>query len=299
MIPDDPIIGFVGLGTMGSAIATRLLEKGYRVVGYNRTRAKAEALEPAGLDVVDLPRETAARSHVCFSMVTDDASLAAVARGTDGIIAGLQRDSIYIELSTVGPQIARELSKEATAVRSTLLDAPVSGSVGHARSGKLSFMVGGPARALEQVRTILQAIGEKITWVGEAGDGKLMKLATNLQVYVQTLAFAESMRLAERGGIDPKIAMEVLLNSVICSPMLQYRAPFMLTRPEKAWFTIDLSVKDLGLVLDAARQLGVSLPATGAAATAFKRAAETGHGSEEAAAIYDAIEELPATASTN
>jgi len=292
MIGDDPTIGFVGLGTMGGSIATRLLEKGYRLVGYNRTRSKAEALVPAGLEVVETPNQAAARSDICFSMVTDDASLSLVARGENGIIAGLRRASVYVELSTVGPQLARELANEVSAVGAAMLDAPVSGSVGHARSGRLSFMVGGPATTLDQVRPVLLAIGEKITRVGQAGDGKLMKLATNLQVYVQTLAFAESIRLAERGGIDPRTAMEVLLNSVICSPMLQYRAPFMLDRPENAWFTVDLSVKDLRLALDAADQLGVALPTASAAADVYLHAAQTGRGAQEVAAIYDAVSEL-------
>lgn len=297
MIPDRPVIGFVGLGTMGGSIAARLLEKGHRVLGYNRTRSRAEALAPAGLQVVNSPKEAAASSDVCFSMVTDDASLQAVARGPDGIIAGLRPGAIYVELSTVSPQVARDLAGETSRAGASLLDAPVSGSVAHARSGRLSFMVGGDPGVLESARPILLAIGEKITRVGNPGDGKLMKLATNLQVYVQTLAFAESLRLAERGGIDPRIAMEVLLNSVVASPMLQYRAPFMLERPEQAWFTIDLSVKDLLLALEAADQLGAALPATRAAADAFLRAAQSGRGPDEVAAIYDVVGELPAGSS--
>ena len=295
MTSTSQTIGFVGLGTMGNAIASRLLEKGYRVLGYNRTRAKAEALRGAGLEVVDSPRAAAVGSDICFSMVTDDQSLDAVARGDGGILAGLRRGAVYIELSTVSPQIARDLAREASAVGATLLDAPVSGSVAHAQSGRLSFMVGGPAATLERVEPILLAIGEKITRVGDAGDGKLMKLATNLQVYIQTLGFAESMRLAERGGIDPRVAMEVLLKSVVASPMLQYRAPFMLERPEKAWFTIDLSVKDLRLALKAADELGVALPATQAAAETFERAVKMDHGAEEVAAIYDVVDELRPT----
>lgn len=294
MTPQGPTIGFVGLGTMGAAIAGRLLEKGYRVIGYNRSRRKAEALEANGLEVVDSPREAAARSDVCFSMVTDDAALSAVARGDRGVLAGLRPHAVYIELSTVSPQLGRDLATETEARDASLLDAPVSGSVGHARSGRLSFMVGGSRKVLDNVNPILLAIGEKITWVGRPGDGKLMKLATNLQVYVQTLAFAESMRLAERGGIDSRTAIEVLLNSVIASPMLQYRAPFMLDRPEQTWFTIDLSVKDLRLVLDAAHQLGVTLPTTSAAADAYLQAAQTGRGSEEVAAVYDVVPELRA-----
>ena len=289
-----PTIGFVGLGMMGGTIAARLLERHYRVFGYNRTRSKAEALQQNGMEITDSPRETAARADVCFSMVTDTAALAAVARGENGIIAGLKPGSVYVDMSTVSPSLTEALASEAAQVGAGMLDAPVSGSVAHARSGQLSFMVGGDPGVLESVRPVLLSFGEKLTWVGGSGLGTLMKLATNLQVYVQTLAFAESLRLAERGGIDSSLAMEVLLNSVVASPMLSYRARFMLDRPPHAWFTVDLSVKDLALTLEAGGRLGAALPATKAAAAAYAVAAQLGLGAQEAAAIYDVIDRLQA-----
>ncbi len=289
-----PTIGFVGLGTMGGTIAARLLERGYQVVGYNRTRSKAETLQQNGLELADSPREAAVRADVSFSMVTDTDALAAVARGGNGIIAGLKPGSVYVDMSTVSPSLTEALASEAAQVGAAMLDAPVSGSVAHARSGRLSFMVGGQPKVLDSVRPVLLSFGEKLTWVGRNGLGTLMKLATNLQVYVQTLAFAESLRLAERGGIDRRKAMEVLLNSVVASPMLSYRAPFMLERPPQAWFTIDLSVKDLGLVLEAADRLGLALAATRAAADAYAVAGQLGLGAQEAAAIYDVIDHLHA-----
>ncbi len=287
-----PTIGFVGLGTMGGTIVARLLEHGYRVVGYNRTRAKAEALRELGLELVDSPAEAAARGDVCFTMVTDTDALSDLARGEKGLIANLKPGAVYVDMSTVSPSLTEALAAEAAGVGAAMLDAPVSGSVAHARSGKLSFMVGGDPKVLEFVRPVLLSFGEKITWVGRNGLGTLMKLATNLQVYVQTLAFAESLRLAERGGIDPRIAMEVLLHSVVASPMLSYRAPFMLDRPRQAWFTVDLSVKDLALTLEAGGRLGTALPATKAAADAYAVATQLGLGAQEAAAIYDVIDHL-------
>lgn len=289
-----PTIGFVGLGTMGGTIAARLLERGYRVVGYNRTRAKAEALQQNGLELTDSPREAAAHAEVCFSMVTDTSALAAVARGENGVIAGLKPGAVYVDMSTVSPSLTEALAAEAAQVGVAMLDAPVSGSVAHARSGRLSFMVGGDPKVLESVRPVLLSFGEKLTWVGTNGRGTLMKLATNLQVYVQTLAFAESLRLAERGGIERRLAMEVLLNSVVASPMLSYRAPFMLDRPQEAWFTVDLSVKDLALTLEAGSRLDATLPTTKAAADAFAVASQLGLGAQEAAAIYDVMDRLQA-----
>jgi 3-hydroxyisobutyrate dehydrogenase-like beta-hydroxyacid dehydrogenase len=285
-------IGFVGLGTMGGAIVQRLLETGHRVVGYNRTPEKAAALNLLGMELAGTPREAAERSDVCFSMVTNSEALAAIARGENGVIAGLKPASVFVEMSTVSPSLTEELAGEVTRAGSSMLDSPVSGSVAHARSGRLSFMVGGDPEVLDRVKPVLLAFGEKATWVGPNGRGTLMKLATNLQVYVQTLAFAESMRLAERGGIDPKVAMEVLLNSVIASPMLGYRAPFMLERPPHAWFNIDLTVKDLTYALEAGRRLGAVLPTTEVTVQAFKQASEMGLGTEEAAAIYDAVDRL-------
>ncbi len=290
-----PTIGFVGLGAMGGAITARLLETGHRVVGYNRTRAKAEALRQAGMEWADCPRAAAARADICFSMVTDTNGLAAVARGENGIIAGLRPAAVYVDMSTVSPLLTEALAAETAQAGAAMLDAPVSGSVAHARSGRLSLMVGGDPKTLGAVKPILLSFGEKITWVGRNGLGSLMKLATNLQVYVQTLAFAESLRLAERGGIDRRLAMEVLLNSVVASPMLNYRAPFMLARPPQAWFTVDLSVKDLTLALEAGDRLAAALPATRAAAEAYAVASQLGLGAQEAAAIYDVIDRLRAS----
>ena len=188
-----PTIGFVGLGTMGAALARRLLEQEYQVIGYNRTRAKAEALEPAGLHLVDSPREAAARSDVCFSMVTDDPSLNAVARGDSGIIAGLRPRAIYVELSTVSPQLARRLANETSAVGATMLDAHVRQR--RARPQRPARLDGWrPTEDARRGPAGPSGHRRKITWVGGPGDGKLMKLATNLQVSVQTLAFAESLR---------------------------------------------------------------------------------------------------------
>lgn len=278
---------------MGATIASRLLEHGYRVVGYNRTRSKAEALRDHGLEPVDSPRQTAAGSDICFSMVTDSDALAAVARGENGIIAGLKPGSVYIDMSTVSPSLTETLAGEVNQAGAAMLDAPVSGSVPHARAGRLSFMVGGDPKSLESVRPVLLSFGEKITLVGTNGRGSLMKLATNLQVCVQTLAFAESIRLAERGGIERGAAMEVLLSSVVASPMLTYRAPLMVDRPEQAWFTVDLAIKDLRLIDEAAERLGLAMPSARAAADAYALAARLGLGDQEMASIYEVIDRVP------
>jgi len=253
-------LGFVGLGVMGGRMAKRLLDAGHPVIGYNRTRGKARWLADAGLRLVDSPREVAAQAEIVFTMVTDTPALDAVCRGSDGILAGLRRDAVHVEMSTVSPDAVRALAAEIETRGAHLLDAPVSGSPATLEAGQLSFMVGGDPAALEKVRTHLQAIGPTITHVGELGLAVTMKIATNLGLAVQMLAFSEAVALAEKAGIERERAVEVLLKSVIASPMLKYRGPFVLGMPAEALFDVDMIQKDLGLALQTGRALGVPLP---------------------------------------
>lgn len=282
-------VGFVGLGTMGGAIVRRLLARGETVIGYNRSPARATALAEAGMLVAGTPREAASRSEVCFTMVSDSAALDAVVHGRQGLLQGLAPGGTFIDMSTVDPTLVKRISEEVRARGARMLDAPVSGSVGLAESGQLTLMVGGERSVLEEWTPLLLGFAKRATWVGGPGQGTLMKIAMNLQVYVQTVAFAESMRLAHSGGVDPRIALEVLLNSAIASPMLQYRAPFMLERPATPWFTVALSLKDLRLAVEQATDRGVPLPTARAAAAVFARAVAKGMSQEEAAAVYDIV----------
>ena len=253
-------LGFIGLGTMGGRMAKRLLDAGRRVVGYNRTAAKAQALVAAGLTLEKSPRPVAEASDAVFSMVTDSAALRAIALGPEGVIAGLRDGAVWAEMSTVGPEVTRELGEAVAARGAALIDAPVSGSPVTLDAGQLSFMVGGDPAALEKVREHLLAIGPTITHVGELGLAVTMKIATNLNLAVQMLAFSEAVVLAEKAGIDRERAVEVLLKSVIASPMIKYRGPFVLGMPAEALFDVDMSQKDLGLALETGRRLGVPLP---------------------------------------
>jgi 3-hydroxyisobutyrate dehydrogenase len=253
-------LGFVGLGTMGGRMAKRLLDAGRRVVGYNRTAAKAQALVAAGLTLEKSPRAVAEASDAVFSMVTDSAALRAIALGPEGVIVGPRPGAVWAEMSTVGPEVTRELGEAVAARGAALIDAPVSGSPVTLDAGQLSFMVGGDPDALEKVREHLLAIGPTITHVGELGLAVTMKIATNLNLAVQMLAFSEAVVLAEKAGIERERAVEVLLKSVIASPMIKYRGPFVLGMPAEALFDVDMSQKDLGLALETGRRLGVPLP---------------------------------------
>ncbi len=255
-------LGFVGLGVMGSRMVKRLLDAGHVVTGYNRTQSKAQWLLAAGMQWGESPRAVAEASDVIFSMVTDTRALQAITRGADGLLAGLDAGKIYVDMSTVSPAASREVAEQVAVRGAQMLDAPVSGSVITLEQGNLSIMVGGDQAAFETVKPILQAIGPKITYVGGNGLAVAMKIATNLSLAVQMLAFSEGVLLAERSGIKRETAVEVLLNSVIASPMVKYRGPFVLQMPDEAWFDVNMMQKDMTLALEMGRQLDVPLPTT-------------------------------------
>lgn len=288
-------IGFVGLGSMGAPLAGRLLP-GNQVYGTNRTKAKAEALIKQGLTWRDTPRETAAGAHVVFSMVTDDDALAAITSGPDGILAGLWPGTIYVDMSTVSPQASRELARRVHWAGATMIDAPVSGSVPAAENGTLAIMAGGPEPAFQAVLPLLRRMGSSIIHVGGNGQGLLLKLAINISLASQMLAFSEGLLLAERGGIDPEVAARTMTGSAIGSPMLQARAPLVLDLPEHAWFDMQLMHKDIRLALDAARQSGVPLPAATAADGALRQAEEMGYGHRDIAGLFQALAQTASAA---
>lgn len=281
-------IGFVGLGSMGAPIAGRLLD-GNDVYGTNRTRAKAAGLIERGMIWRDTPREVAEAAQVVFSMVTDDAALAAITDGPDGILAGLRPGTVYVEMSTVSPRASRELAAKVAALDAEMVDAPVSGSVPAAESGTLTIMVGGAPSAFETVAPLLDRLGSNVTRVGENGQGLLLKLAVNISLAAQMLAFSEGLLLAQRGGIDPELALRVMTGSAIGSPMLQARAALTLDLPEHAWFDVQLMHKDIRLALDAADESQVPLPAALAADRALSLAEELGYGHRDIASLFQVL----------
>ncbi len=265
-------VGYIGLGAMGSRVAKRLLDAGHTVTGYNRTRDKAQPLIEAGMRWANSPREVTEQVDVVFTMVTNTAALDAVTGGPDGILAGLGPNKIYCDMSTVSPAKSRALAQQVAMLGARMLDTPVSGSVITLEQGKLSLMVGGDRATYERALPLLQAIGPKVTYVGENGLAVLMKIGVNLNLQVQFMGFLEGLFLAEKGGIPRAVAMEVLLNSVIASPSLIYRAPFITEMPEEAWFNVNMMQKDMLLALEMGRELDVPLP-TVAATNEFLTAA--------------------------
>ena len=288
----EMVVGFVGLGAMGGEMVRRLLAAGRKIVGYNRTRSKAQPLLDAGMGWRDSPRAVAEAATVIFTMVADTAALHAVTEGPGGILAGLGPVKIYVDTSTVSPAASRALAARVAERGARMLDAPVSGSTVTVREGRLSFMVGGEKAACDAVTPILLDIGARVTYVGGHGQGALMKIATNLNLGAQMLAFSEGVLLAEKGGIPRELAAEVLLNSAIASPMLRYRGPFVLRDPEEVLFTVNMMQKDMLLALEMGRQLDVPLPTTAVANEFLTAARAMGLEDKDFAAMYEALARL-------
>lgn len=255
-------LGYIGLGVMGSQMVDRLLAKGHTVTGYNRTRSKAQWLIDKGMKWADSPRELCNSADIIISMITNSSAVEEVANGPNGMLGGLFSGKVWIEMSTISPATHRRLAGRVREKGADMVDAPVSGSVITLQQGKLSVMVGGRRETFERVKPVLLDIGPKVTYVGESGLALVMKIATNLSVAVQMLAFSEGVLLAEKSGIPRDIAVDVMTHSVIGSPMVQYRGPFVLKMPDKAWFNVNMMQKDMMLALELGRQVDVPLPTT-------------------------------------
>jgi len=285
-------LGFVGLGVMGGGVAKRLLDAGHSVTVWNRTREKAQSLLDAGAEWGESPREVAERSEIIFTMVTNTAAVQAVTEGPDGILAGLAPGKVYVDMSTASPANTRALAARVAEMGAHMLDAPVSGSVITLEQGKLSVMIGGDEEVFARVKPVLEAIGPKVFHIGPSGSAVTMKIAINLQLQVQMVAFSEGVLLAERSGIPRETAVEVMLASVIASPMVAYRGPFVLEQPEEAWFDCNMMQKDMNLALELGREVDVPLPTTAITNELLTAARGMGLDHKDFAVVFDVLASL-------
>ncbi len=282
-------LGFVGLGVMGSEMVLRLLEKGHTVTGYNRTKAKAERLLKAGMKWANTPREVAAAADMTLSMVTNSAALSAIVDGPDGILSGLTSGKVLIDMSTVSPAYSREVAAKVRGKGADMVDSPVSGSVITLQEGKLSVMIGGRAETFDRIKPVLLDVGPKVTHVGDNGLALVVKIASNLSLAVQMLAFSEGVLLAEKSGIRREVAVDVLTNSAIASPMIKYRGPFVLKLPAEAWFNVNMMQKDMLLALDLGRSLDVPMPTTAVTNEFLTAARGMGLVEQDFAVVFDVL----------
>jgi 3-hydroxyisobutyrate dehydrogenase-like beta-hydroxyacid dehydrogenase len=289
-------LGFVGLGVMGSEMVSRLLSKGHSITGYNRTHAKAQRLIDRGMKWADSPRAVCAAADVTFSMVTNEKALAAVMEGPDGILSAVAPGKFLIDMSTVSPHYSRSLAAKVREKGADMIDAPVSGSVITLQEGKLSVMVGGRRQTFDGLKPILDDIGPKVTYVGHNGLALSMKIATNLSLAVQMMAFCEGVLLAEKSGIAREVAVDVLTNSAIASPMIKYRGPFVLHMPAEAWFDVNMMQKDMMLALDMGRALDIPLPTTAVCNEFLTAARGMGFAKQDFAVVFEVLARMSGVA---
>jgi 3-hydroxyisobutyrate dehydrogenase-like beta-hydroxyacid dehydrogenase len=285
-------VGFVGLGSMGGNMVNRLLSKGHTVTGNNRTRSNAEWLIERGMKWADSPRAVCAAADVVITMVTDSAALGDIADGPNGMLAGFGPGKYLVEMSTISPETSRALAERVRETGADMVDAPVSGSVITLQQSELLIMVGGRPETFERLRQLLLEIGPKVIYVGGNGLGVIMKIATNLSLAVQMLAFSEGVLLARKSGIPKEAAVEVLTNSVIGSPMVQYRAPFVLKTTDKVLFNVNMMQKDMLLALELGRQVDVPLPLTSTTNQFLTAARGMGLAEQDFAIMYDVLSRM-------
>jgi 3-hydroxyisobutyrate dehydrogenase-like beta-hydroxyacid dehydrogenase len=283
-------IGFIGLGNMGGNMAARYLATGYTVYGESRNRDAAQPLIDQGLKWAETPREVAEHADVVMSSLPDDDVLEAVAAGADGIVVGLSPGKLWADLSTITPGTSRRIASRVReqAPGAQMLDTPVSGSVPQVKSGTLTIMAGGDEEAYERLEPVLQVLGTP-SRVGENGQGLVLKLAINISLAVQMLAFSEGLLLAERDGIDPHLAAKVMTESPIGSPMLKARVPLVLDRPDETWFDVALMHKDIRLARQAGQELAAALPSAALADEILSRAEELGYAHRDIASLHEVL----------
>jgi len=280
-------IGFVGLGDMGKGIVPRLIAAGHNVTGWNRSAGKNDELIEMGMTWGESPATVAATSEITFSCVTDAAAIRAVTLGDKGIIEGIGEDSLYLDMSTISPIVSREIAALFRAKDRTMMDSPISGSPVTLEQGKASIMVGGSEADFERVRPVLLAIGAKATRIGDQGLAVQTKIGINLTLIVEMVAFCEGVALAEKGGVPRQIAVDAMLNSVVASPVMGYRGPFILDMPDKPLANVTLQQKDALLALELAREMGQPTPLMAAANELLNACRGLGIDHRDFVTVYD------------
>jgi 3-hydroxyisobutyrate dehydrogenase-like beta-hydroxyacid dehydrogenase len=287
-------IGFIGLGDMGHAIVPRLLSGGYRVTGWNRTREKAEGLLRLGMHWAGSARALAAESDLIFTIVTDQNAVRAIALGEAGIISGLRKGSIYLDMSTIDPEASRSIGSEFRNAGLTMMDAPISGTTLTIGQGKASIMVGGERSAFDKVEPVLLSIGPKVTYIGQQGLAVQLKVALNMALVIQVVGFCEGVALAEKGGVPRSVAVDAFLKSVIASPVISYRAPLILDGhiSDATYGSVNLQQKDMLLALTLGRTTGVPVPLGAAANEMLNACRGLGLDQHDFVVVYEVYKRL-------
>jgi 3-hydroxyisobutyrate dehydrogenase-like beta-hydroxyacid dehydrogenase len=281
-VVEQTVVGFLGLGRMGSRMAANIARAGFPLVVYNRTRAVADGFAAQhGARVAGTPGEVAGSAEFVISMLADGEALLDLYTSSDGVLRSLRRGSLAIDMGTSGMEAVTRLRAEVEGIESSFVDAPVSGSIAAAEAGKLPVMVGAGEEEFERARPILEAVGP-VRRVGPPGTAALLKLTVNSILYGLNQAVAEGVILAEAGGISPEVTLDVIVGSAAGAPMVGYRTPQYLV-PDEApiSFTLDLVRKDILLTLSQAAETGVSMPQLEATLETIDELISRGHGERD------------------
>ncbi len=278
---DQPQLGFIGLGHMGSHMVERLISAGYHVTVYDRTQDKAQLIAQRGAIVADTPKDLAGSCNVIMSCVTNDSALEAVMSGSDGALNGVREGNIIIDMSTVSPNTSRRIYEDAKGKGVPMLDAAVSGSVPQVEQGQLLIFVGGERGIYEQCRPILDVLGKQSFYMGPSGMGTSMKLVVNTLLGLGLQVVAEAIALGEKSGIEKNLLLDVLGQTSVISPGHKAKLDNVRREEYPDNFGLALMYKDFGLILDQAAQLSVPMPATAAAQQIYAAALVAEHGQEE------------------
>ena len=277
---DPPVLGFIGLGIMGAPMCGHLLKAGYRVRVFTRTRSKAEPLIAHGAVWCDSPAQVAAECDILLTIVTDTPDVEHVLFGPGGAAETLRSGSIVVAMTTIDPAAARTFAARLEERGVSLLDAPVTGGDVGAKNATLTIMVGGPKAAFEQVRPVLELMGRNIVYVGPSGSGQSLKAVNQILCAVNMISVCEALLLAQRSGLDLKLAIETLATGAGGSWAWQYLGQKIARGDLEPAFMIRLMQKDLRIVQNAARERGVPLPGTALAQQLFRAVEATEGGSD-------------------
>ncbi len=285
-------IGFIGLGIMGRPMARNLLKAGYPLVVHSRSRGPVDEVVKAGARAGTSPKDVAAQSDVLITMLPNSPDVELVALGRDGIVEGARRGLIYVDMSTISPLVSQKVGAALAEKGVRMLDAPVSGGEKGAIDGVLSIMVGGDKDVVDAVMPILQAMGRTITHLGPLGAGGFTKLANQIVVAINLTALGEALTLAKKAGLDRALTLKALGGGLAGSKCLEQKTSNYVTNTYNPGFKIDLHFKDLGLIMESARALGVPVPATAVVQELFSALRAKGRGGLDHSAVITLLEDL-------
>ena len=285
-------VGYIGLGIMGKPMARHLIEAGYPLTVHNRSRGAVDELAALGATPAGSAAEVAAASEVVFTCLPDSPDVDLVVTGPGGVLSGIRPGSVYVDTSTISPEVTKRLAAAIAEKGATMLDAPVSGGQVGAEKATLSFMVGGEAEAFERVKPLFAVMGKTMVHVGPSGAGQITKAANQIVVALTHQAVAEALVLAAKAGVDPAKVVQAISGGAARCWALENRAPRLLKRDFEPGFYASYHLKDLGIALDAAGSVGAVLPATSLVREFFRSLVSTGHGKEDHSAVVKIVEGL-------